>query len=167
MKILINFMHQLITKFFSILFLIFVVHKYYVSTTLIDLDEESNYFEITIKTFYDDLETELKLSNIDYEIQYDQINELYEEYLLSKFILTSNDNEIKYEYLGFEKRNDQINLYLQVKSSNVVDELSIQNKILYESFSTQKNIVLYRHKKSRKSFIQDQNNQISSIKINR
>jgi len=29
-----------------------VVHKYYVSTTLIDLDEESNYFEITIKTFY-------------------------------------------------------------------------------------------------------------------
>lgn len=159
-------MHQLITKFFSILFLILVVHKYYVSTTLIDLDEESNYFEITIKTFYDDLETELKLSNIDYDIQYDQINKLYEEYLLAKFILTSNDNEIKYEYLGFEKRNDQINLYLQVKSSSVVDELSIQNKILYESFSTQKNIVLYRHKKSRKSFIQDQNNQISSIKIN-
>lgn len=160
-------MHQLITKFFSILFLISVVHKYYVSTTLIDLDEESNYFEITIKTFYDDLETELKLSNIDYEIQYDKINKLYEDYLLAKFILTSNDNEIKYEYLGFEKRNDQINLYLQVKSSNVMDELSIQNKILYESFSTQKNIVLYRHKKSRKSFIQDQNNQISSIKINR
>ena len=160
-------MHQLITKFFSIFFLIFVVHKYYVSTTLIDLDEESNYFEITIKTFYDDLETELKLSNIDYEVQYDQINELYEEYLSAKFILTSNDNEIQYEYLGFEKRNDQINLYLQVKSNNVVDELSIQNKILYKSFSTQKNIVLYRYKKYRKSFIQDQNNQISSIKINR
>ena len=160
-------MHQLITKFFSILFLISVVHKYYVSTTLIDLDEESNYFEITIKTFYDDLETELKLSNIDYDIQYDQINKLYEDYLLAKFILTSNDNEIKYEYLGFEKRNDQINLYLQVESSNVVDELSIQNKILYESFSTQKNIVLYRNKKSRKSFIQDRKNHISSIKINR
>jgi len=138
-----------------------------VSTTLIDLDEESNYFEITIKTFYDDLETELKLSNIDYKIQYDKINKLYEDYLLTKFILTSNNNKIKYEYLGFEKRNDQINLYLQVESSNVVDELSIQNKILYESFSTQKNIVLYRHKKSRKSFIQDQNNHISSIKINR
>ena len=167
MKILINSMYQLITKFASILFLIFVVHKYYVSTTLIDLDEESNYFEITIKTFYDDLETELKLSNIDYEIQYDKINKLYEEYLLDKFVLKSNHNEIKYEYLGFEKRNDQINLYLQVKSSDVVDELSIQNKILYESFSTQKNIVLYRHKKSRKSFIQDQKNQISSIKINR
>ena len=167
MKILINFMYQLIIKFLSILFLIFVVHKYYVSTTLIDLDEESNYFEITIKTFYDDLETELKLSNIDYDIQYDQINKLYEDYLLAKFILTSNDNEIKYEYLGFEKRNDQINLYLQVESSNVFDELSIQNKILYESFSTQKNIVLYRNKKSRKSFIQDQKNHISSIKINR
>jgi len=80
---------------------------------------------------------------------------------------SSLNNKIKYEYLGFEKRNDQINLYLQVKSSNVLDELSIQNKILYKSFSTQKNIVLYRHKKSRKSFIQDQNNQISSIKINR
>ena len=160
-------MNQLIIKFSSILFLSFVAHKYYVSTTLIDVDEKSNYFEITIKTFYDDLETELKLSDIDYEIQYDQINKLYEDYLLAKFILKSNGNEIKYEYLGFEKRNDQINLYLQVKSSSVVDELSIQNKILYESFSTQKNIVLYRHKKSRKSFIQDQNNQISSIKINR
>ena len=94
-------MYQLIIKFFSILFLIFVVHKYYVSTTLIDLDEESNYFEITIKTFYDDLETELKLSNIDYEIQYDKINKLYEEYLLDKFVLKSNHNEIKYEYLDF------------------------------------------------------------------
>ena len=160
-------MNQLIIKFSSILFLSFVAHKYYVSTTLIDLDEESNYFEITIKAFYDDLETELILSAIDYEIQYDQINKLYEDYLLSKFILTSNGNEIKYEYLGFEKRNDQINLYLQVESSTIVNELSIQNKILYDSYSTQKNIVLYRHKNSRKSFIQDQNNQISSIKINK
>ena len=160
-------MNQLIIKFSSILFLSFVAHKYYVSTTLIDLDEESNYFEITIKAFYDDLETELILSAIDYEIQYDQINKLYEDYLLAKFILTSNGNEIKYEYLGFEKRNDQINLYLQVESSTIVNELSIQNKILYDSYSTQKNIVLYRHKNSRKSFIQDQNNQISSIKINR
>ena len=160
-------MNQLIIKFSSILFLSFVAHKYYVSTTLIDVDEKSNYFEITIKTFYDDLETELKLSDIDYEIQYDQINKLYEDYLLAKFILKSNGNEIKYEYLGFEKRNDQINLYLQVEFSNIVNELSIQNKILYDSYSNQKNIVLYRHKNSRKSFIQDQNNQISSIKINR
>ena len=160
-------MNQLIIKFSSILFLSFVAHKYYVSTTLIDLDEESNYFEITIKAFYDDLETELILSAIDNEIQYDQINKLYEDYLLAKFILTSNGNEIKYEYLGFEKRNDQINLYLQVESSTIVNELSIQNKILYDSYSTQKNIVLYRHKNSRKSFIQDQNNQISSIKINK
>lgn len=160
-------MNQLIIKFSSILFLSFVAHKYYVSTTLIDVDEKSNYFEITIKTFYDDLETELKLSDIDYEIQYDQINKLYEDYLLAKFILKSNGNEIKYEYLGFEKRNDQINLYLQVEFSTIVNELSIQNKILYDSYSNQKNIVLYRHKNSRKSFIQDQNNQISSIKINR
>ena len=160
-------MNQLIIKFSSILLLSFVAHKYYVSTTLIDVDEKSNYFEITIKTFYDDLETELKLSDIDYEIQYDQINKLYEDYLLAKFILKSNGNEIKYEYLGFEKRNDQINLYLQVEFSTIVNELSIQNKILYDSYSNQKNIVLYRHKNSRKSFIQDQNNQISSIKINR
>jgi hypothetical protein len=159
-------MNPLIIKFFSVLFLISVLHKYYVSTTLIDYDEESNYFEITLKTFYDDLETELKVSNIDYVIQYDEVNELYEEYLKKNFLLSSNRNEIDYEYLGFEKKNDQINLYLQFDVGYVSNNLTIQNKILYESFPNQKNIVLYRHNKSRKSFIQDQKNQISLIKIN-
>ena len=97
-------MNPLIIKFFSVLFLFSVFHKYYVSTTLIDYDEESNYFEITLKTFYDDLETELKVSNIDYVIQYDQVNELYEDYLKKNFLLSSNSNEIDYEYLGFEKK---------------------------------------------------------------
>ena len=67
----------------------------------------------------------------------------------------------------FAKILNRIKPNLVYTRSFLLSELSIQNKILYESFSTQKNIVLYRHKKSRKSFIQDQNNQISSIKINR
>ena len=35
-------------------------HKYYVSTTLIDKDQ-NNYYKVTVKAFYDDIELELGL----------------------------------------------------------------------------------------------------------
>jgi hypothetical protein len=65
--------------------------------------------------------------------------------------------------LGFEKKQDQINFYMEINSDLLGQSIEIQNSILYNSFPNQKNIILIRKGKFRKSFIQDKYNSISSL----
>ena len=158
-------MNQLIIKFLSLALLIITAHKYYVSTTLIDFDVKSKSFEITLKVFYDDLELDLNLNskNIDYKTDYEYLKELYGSYLKKNFQIKINDDIIKIEYLGFEKKRDQINLYMEI--NNTLDEgnVTIKNSILFNSFPNQKNIILIRKGSFRKSFIQDKYNPTDGI----
>ena len=72
-------MNPLIINFFTLFFLFIIPHKYYVSTTLMDFDNKTKSFEITLKVFYDDLEKDLKLDSnkVDYIKDYDYLNEIY------------------------------------------------------------------------------------------
>ena len=158
-------MNPLIINFFTLLFLLVFPHKYYVSTTLIDFDNKTQSFEITLKVFYDDLEKDLKLDSkkVDYIKDYDYLNEIYKPYLNQNFQINFDNETILINYLGFEKRQDQINFYMEINSDLLGQSIEIQNSILYNSFPNQKNIILIRKGKFRKSFIQDKYNSISSL----
>ena len=158
-------MNPLIINFFTLFFLFIIPHKYYVSTTLMDFDNKTKSFEITLKVFYDDLEMDLKLDSkeIDYIEDYDYLNEIYKLYLHQNFQISSNNKVVLVNYLGFEKKQDQINFYMEINSDLLGQSIEIQNSILYNSFPNQKNIILIRKGKFRKSFIQDKYNSISSL----
>ena len=158
-------MNPLIINFFTLLFLLVFPHKYYVSTTLIDFDNKTQSFEITLKVFYDDLEKDLKLDSkkVDYIKDYEYLNEIYKPYLNQNFQINSDNEAILINYLGFEKKQDQINFYMEINSDLLGQSIEIQNSILYNSFPNQKNIILIRKGKFRKSFIQDKYNSISSL----
>ena len=158
-------MNPLIINFFTLLFLLVFPHKYYVSTTLIDFDNKTQSFEITLKVFYDDLEKDLKLDSkkVDYIKDYEYLNEIYKPYLNQNFQINFDNKAILINYLGFEKKQDQINFYMEINSDLLGQSIEIQNSILYNSFPNQKNIILIRKGKFRKSFIQDKYNSISSL----
>ena len=158
-------MNPLIINFFTLFFLFIIPHKYYVSTTLMDFDNKTKSFEITLKVFYDDLEMDLKLDSkeIDYIEDYDYLNEIYKLYLHQNFQISSNNKVVLVNYLGFEKKQDQINFYMEINSDLFGQSIDIKNTILYKSFPKQKNIILIRKGKFRKSFIQDKYNSISSL----
>ena len=158
-------MNPLIINFFTLFFLFIIPHKYYVSTTLMDFDSKTKSFEITLKVFYDDLEMDLKLDSkeIDYIEDYDYLNEIYKLYLHQNFQISSNNRVVLVNYLGFEKKQDQINFYMEINSDLFGQSIDIKNTILYKSFPKQKNIILIRKGKFRKSFIQDKYNSISSL----
>ena len=158
-------MNPLIINFFTLLFLLVFPHKYYVSTTLIDFDNKTQSFEITLKVFYDDLEKDLKLDSkkVDYIKDYEYLNEIYKPYLNQNFQINFDSEAILINYLGFEKKQDQINFYMEINSDLLGQSIEIQNSILYNSFPNQKNIILIRKGKFRKSFIQDKYNSISSL----
>ena len=84
-------------KIFKSIFILLIftfsnnIHKYYVSTTLIDKDQKNNYYKVTLKAFYDDIELELGLDDrvVNYKDEYFYLKELFSGYLKKKFILTA------------------------------------------------------------------------------
>ena len=63
----------------------------------------------------------------------------------------------------FEKRNDVLQFYMQFSINDETKNLTISNKILYKSYDNQKNLILYRSKLTRKSFIQSKNKHTNQI----
>ena len=141
------------------------IHKYYVSTTLIDKDQKNNYYKVTLKAFYDDIELELGLDDrvVNYKDEYFYLKELFNGYLKKKFILTAKKKNINYDFVGFEKKNDMLQFYMHFSLDDQTKSFSISNKILYESFDNQKNLILYRSDLTRKSFIQSRNKHTNQI----
>ncbi len=160
-------MNQLIIKFFYIILFV-VIHKYYVSTTLIDFDLKSQTFEITLKVFYDDLEKDLELDSavVDYEKDYNYLNKIFKKYLSKNFIIEIENQRIILEYLGYEKKRDQINFYMNLDNDFKNKSINIQNSVLFNSFPDQKNIILFRSGRFRKSLIQDMYNPKDSFNFN-
>lgn len=160
-------MNQLIIKFFYIILFV-VIHKYYVSTTLIDFDLKSQTFEITLKVFYDDLEKDLGLDSnvVDYEKDYNYLNKIFKKYLSKNFIIEIENQRIILEYLGYEKKRDQINFYMNLDNDFKNKSINIQNSVLFNSFPDQKNIILFRSGRFRKSLIQDMYNPKDSFNFN-
>ena len=160
-------MSQLIIKFFYILLFV-VIHKYYVSTTLIDFDLKSQTFEITLKVFYDDLEKDLELDSVvvDYDKDYNYLNKIFKRYLSENFIIEIENQRIILEYLGYEKKRDQINFYMNLDNDLKNKSINIQNSVLFNSFPDQKNIILFRSGRFRKSLIQDVYNPKDSFNFN-
>ena len=158
-------------KIFKSIFILLIftfsnnIHKYYVSTTLIDKDQKNNYYKVTLKAFYDDIELELGLDDrvVNYKDEYFYLEELFNGYLKKKFILTAKKKNINYDFVGFEKKNDMLQFYMQFSLDDETKSFSISNKILYESFDNQKNLILYRSDLTRKSFIQSRNKHTNQI----
>tara|TARA_B100001063_G_scaffold130369_1_gene121821 strand:- start:5904 stop:6392 length:489 start_codon:yes stop_codon:yes gene_type:complete len=158
-------MNQLVIKFLSLALFTIISHKYYVSTTLIDFDLKTKSFEITLKVFYDDLEQALEIDSktIDYKQDYEYLTNLYQTYLEQNFQLRINSETININYLGFEKKRDQINLYMEINNELEEDNILIKNSILFNLFPNQKNIILIRKGDFRKSFVQDKYNPTDSF----
>ena len=136
--------------------------------TLIDFDLKSQTFEITLKVFYDDLEKDLELDSVvvDYDKDYNYLNKIFKKYLSENFIIEIENQRIILEYLGYEKKRDQINFYMNLDNDLKNKSINIQNSVLFNSFPDQKNIILFRSGRFRKSLIQDMYNPKDSFNFN-
>lgn len=158
-------MNQLIIKLITILIFVFS-HKYYVSSTLIDYSDKSGTYQVSLKIFHDDLEKDLgfEMNELDYD-DYEKTNSFIKEYLFNNFKIYSNESELKVDFLGFERKNDLVIYYIEIFNAENVKSLIVENKILFQSFRNQKNIILYRYNNYKKSFIHTSQNFQSSISV--
>ena len=125
------------------------LHRYHTSLTRMDYNKKDKAFEISIQLFTHDLvptlEKRLKKSvNLEKNPETDKI--LF-DYLKEKFVLKDKrDGSVKkLNWIGKEIETDTVNVYLELPLEENLEDLSLQNSILFESFAEQTNLVVVRH----------------------
>ncbi|PRX53049.1 DUF6702 family protein [Flagellimonas meridianipacifica] len=137
-----------------------VAHKFYVSVTHVKYSEKDTAFQITSRVFIDDLEDLLserfgvtaKLATND---ELENANTYIKRYFLQKFVVEINGEKVDYDFLGKTYDNDVVILYLEIPNIQLSEtkSIAIQNEILTDLFDEQQNIVHFKWKGQKKSFV--------------
>ena len=125
-----------------------LAHAFHLSKTDMVFQPKEKTLQITMHLFIDDLEIALenqgkKSLMIGTEKEKMGVNDLIFNYLEQNFNLTINDKKTAYTFVGKEPTADKqaLWIYLEVKNLKNIKALSVENKILMDVHSDQKNIV--------------------------
>lgn len=162
-------MNRLIIFFFFLIFSSFLEHKYYVSTSLFNFSEDSS-LQITLRIFKDDLSNAISDTYLDQKTDdLNLIDELYfkqvDKYINSKISILIDDKKFEMDYLGLETKNDMYVCYLEIENLPTYSNMVINNKILFEIFDDQQNIIHVKRNDKRQSFIARNNNSFLTLDI--
>ncbi|HWK58914.1 MAG TPA: DUF6702 family protein [Parapedobacter sp.] len=126
--------------------LLLLLHPFYVSITSVDYNEQAHRVEISTRIFYDDLETALKDGRT---LKIDLINptdksvtdSLLATYLANHLRLSVNGRPVLLRYVGYEIEEDVAWCFLEAVNINRVEQLRLDNRILFDHFPKQSNIL--------------------------
>ncbi len=136
----------------------FVTHKFYVSVTQIDYNEEEHSLQIISRIFIDDIE-DLLIERYDESIRIDKseenpkVDEYLKKYFDQKLVLQVNKREVSFVFIGKEYEDDLVICYLEVENIHSLESLKVSNEILMDLFEEQQNIVHVKKENQRKSLI--------------
>ena len=163
-----------IKKIFFLLFLIpllsFYTHKYYLSLTQIEFRSEKQVVQIIINVFMNDIETALnKDYNIDLRLHTKKElknNDVYFIEYLNKNLQINIDKTLReFNYIGKEYEGDLVYFYLEIENVKEVPTIEIENKILTNYFSEQKNLIKAKVGKKNKSVLLETSNTKGLLKF--
>ncbi len=133
-------------------------HKFYVSTTNIEFVPKSESVQIISKIFIDDIEKALrkrsgKEVSLATKKETEADRELLKNYIMQKFSISINGEDSKYQYLGIDYETDIVKCYLEITGVSEFKTIEVDNKILFDMFDEQKNIIHVKTPESRKSMV--------------
>ncbi len=133
-------------------------HKYYVSVTEIEFIREEKSVQIISRIFIDDFEAvlreryddgiTLKVENEKEEVEY-----YIERYLNDKFTVIINGNAVAFNFIGKEYEDDIMQCYLEIQDIEQISSIGVENKLLFDLFPDQKNIVRFKINSINKSIL--------------
>jgi hypothetical protein len=123
-------------------------HAFHLSKTDMVFQPKEKTLQITMHLFTDDLEIALEKQGhkslfVGTEKEKSNANELITNYLQQGFGLTINGNKKAFSFVGKEITTDRqaLWIYLEVKNLKNIKSLTVENKVLTEVHSDQKNMV--------------------------
>jgi hypothetical protein len=136
------------------------VHKFYVTVTNIAYSEKDKAIQITSRIFIDDLEKTFKerydlKSKMATKDEVKDVDVYIEKYIRSKFIITMNQEQQEYRFIGKKYDNDLVVVYLEIPNVNYakIKSISTTNEILTDMFEEQQNVVHFKFPGKKKSFV--------------
>ena len=139
-----------------LIFLIYLIHPIYISTSQIIIF--NNIAEVEIKIFRDDLEDDLRLFfnksiSIDNDTKLQNASSEIDSYIKNKFELRIDDSKIKLSGFKYNLINDLVEISCSFDYEGDINEINIINNILFGVYEIQKNVVFIRVEKQSKSYI--------------
>lgn len=118
-------------------------HKFFVSISQINYNQETKSLELALKLFTDDLENCINESTnksikISQEHTYDQD---IANYLTKHLSIKINEKSSPFNYLGKELEYDVTWCYLEIKSVETISAIEIENSIFTQLLPDQKNLI--------------------------
>ena len=121
-------------------------HKYYLSVSDVEYNEEAQSLQIITRIFYDDLEDVLQERYdesivVDAAQDQEKLDTYIAKYLKRKLIVNVNGTAQPLNYLGKEYENDYVTCYIEITNIPEINELLIENTLLMDLFPEQKNMM--------------------------
>ncbi|RYY61104.1 MAG: hypothetical protein EOO05_07610 [Chitinophagaceae bacterium] len=131
-------------------------HPFHVSTTEINQNLADKTLEISCHIFTDDFETAISKefggkTDFSKESMKPLMDSLTRKYILNHLSLKVNNRGAALNYVGWERENEAVYVYLQVDGVSAVTQVEVVNTILYNLFDDQMNIVHVKVNGERKS----------------
>ncbi|WP_299210949.1 DUF6702 family protein [uncultured Dokdonia sp.] len=123
-----------------------MIHKYYLSVTDIAYNKEEASLQIITRLFYDDLEEVLRERysedvTVDATADQEALDMYIKKYLNAKIKITVDGEEKTLSYLGKEYDDDFVVCYIEITGILSIQTLEIENTILMDAFTEQKNMI--------------------------
>ena len=133
-------------------------HKFYVSATDIEYNEDNRSLQIISHVFIDDLEKLLK-ERYHQELfllkkgEHPQADSFIERYFNDKMKIRVNGEELELNYLGKEYDNDELLIYIEGTNVEPIRNISVENGVLTDIFPEQKNVIKVEYRGVIKSLL--------------
>lgn len=146
-------------------------HKFYVSTTDIEYNEQNKSLQIISHVFIDDFEKLLKARYSEdlfllKEGEHSQADSYVEKYFHNKFNISVNGKLLKLKYLGKEYDRDELLVYMEAENVEPIHSISVKNAVLTDMFPEQKNVVKVEYKGTIKSLLLGRSEPRGILKFN-
>lgn len=139
------------------------LHKFYVSTTRIEYVPQEQSLQIITEIFTDDIEETLnkratRAVHLDSNKETKEDELLLRDYLFKKFSVFVNGKKATFDYIGREYDIDRVKIYLEITSVKELKTLEIENKLLFDIYEDQQNIIHIKTPKARRSLVLEKEN---------
>ena len=147
------------------------IHKYYISVTQIDYVEDKESVQIITRVFLDDFENLLR-ERYDESITLDEeedtsVTNMYiKRYLSDKIKIKINGEAVSFDFIGKKYDLDVMKCYLEVEGVKDIKSIEISNKVLFDMFEDQQNIIKTKINSKQKSFILTSQNDKAVLNFN-
>ncbi len=147
---------------FFIGFQVFSAHPFYVSICELDYNREAESLEISLRIFTDDIENTLqnwssKKLYLGEPNEIAQADSLLKDYILQVFSIKIDKEKPTLIYLGKEVEQELTWIYLEARNIPDFDEIEISNRLLFQSYPSQTNLVHVNHRQKIKSLLLTKN----------